>query len=190
MPPRLTRERFLSSSELGRIMDAARDRRHKHQPRDHAMIALLVGTGMRPREVLRVVRGDLKLSGDRPRVAVLRPETVTGVAAANELPLHPAVAAIVAKHCNQMDPGARLFPITSRQAERLFRYYCRTAGLAGRRTMFAVRHGIAWRLYERHRDLRVLQAVLGHRWLKTLHGYTHTAHTITLAEVAAAALEA
>ena len=47
---RLTRERYLTDAELAAFMAAVRDRRHVHQPRDHALFALLANTGIRPSE--------------------------------------------------------------------------------------------------------------------------------------------
>ena len=61
MQRRVTPDRFLSDAELAAFMDAVRTRRHKNQPRDHALFALLVNTGMRPSEARALRRRDVRL---------------------------------------------------------------------------------------------------------------------------------
>jgi integrase len=56
---RMNRERYLSDAELQRLIQVIRERHHVHQPRDHALFALLANTGIRPSEALALTRADV-----------------------------------------------------------------------------------------------------------------------------------
>ncbi len=170
---RLTRERYLTDAELAAFMAAVRDRRHVHQPRDHALFALLANTGIRPSEARAMVRADIHL-GRRPWVQLHRARLPARPDPTNELDIHAEVAAVLARYCSEMPPEAKLWPFTKRQSERLFHYYRRKAGLEPCYRIFTLRHTCGMRLWRHTRDLRVIQAMLGHRWLKATHAYIHT----------------
>jgi site-specific recombinase XerD len=178
---RLTRDRFLSDFELARFMAAVRTRQHKHQPRDHALFALLANTGIRPSEALALKRSDMHLAARPPWIRLARIRRRHGPHPVNELIVHSEVAAVVLKHLSQidLDPATPLFQMTKRQPPRLFRYYSNRAGIYPFK-VYALRHSAGLRIWRTTRDLRMIQAILGHVRLKAAMSYVHvTPETIT-----------
>jgi len=170
---RLTRERFMSDAELAAFMAVVRDRRHVHQPRDHALFALLANTGIRPSEARAMVRSDIHL-GRRPWIQLHRPTVPRRPAPTNELDIHPDVAAVLSRYCKDLPESTKLWAFTKRQSERLFHYYRAKAGLPRCYRIFTLRHTFGMRLWRYTHDLRIIQAMLGHKWLGPAHAYIHT----------------
>ena len=170
---RVTRERFLSDSELERFMAAVRERRHVHQPRDHALFALLANTGIRPSEAVALTRGDLNLDAKRPwiRVGRLKKKDVRKF---DELAIPARLAEILSGYVASplMLGNDRLFRITRRQIERLFHHYRRIAGLR-RVKLYILRHTAGTRIYRATRNIAIVQAVLGHEKPETSAIYAH-----------------
>ena len=160
---RMTRERFLSDLELEAFMRAVRERRHKHQPRDHAFFALLANTGIRPSEALALTRADVHL-GAEPWIRVTRLKKKKVQPEFDELPLAaPAAEALRALlECAVGSPADRVFVLGKRQAERSFHLYARIAGIGGHHWLYSLRHTAATRIYRATRDIHVVQAALGH----------------------------
>lgn len=171
---RLTRDRYLTDDELRRFMAAVRERRHVHQPRDHALFALLANTGIRPSEALALTRADLNLEGAEPWIALHRTAPRHAPDPTNELVIHAEVADVLRCFASELEAGARVFTITKRQAERLFHYYAGRAGLGSAFKLYALRHTAGMRIWRATKDARVLQAILGHRQISTTMAYAHT----------------
>lgn len=166
----------LEDADLAALINAARQRRHVNARRDHALLVLLGNVGMRPSEALQLAREDLKLEGDRPWIRIRRLKKRRERGVIDDLPLSPSVAhtlEVYLRRCVARRPGARLFSIGLRQAERLFRYYARRAGLSPRAHLYWLRHTAATRLYRWCHDLRIVQAQLGHARLETSSMYAH-----------------
>jgi len=161
---RMTRERFLSDAELAAFMAAVRERRHKHQPRDYAFFALLANTGIRPSEALALRRSDCHLRGERPWIRITRLKKKKITPEFDELQITPELAAMLLPHVESMgaDPGAAVFLMGKRQAERLFHHYSRLADLRPGRWLYSLRHTAATRIYLATRDIHIVQAILGH----------------------------
>ncbi len=70
------------------------------------------------------------------------------------------------------DPGQ---PITARQLDRACKAAAKAAGLDKRVSMHTLRHSFATHLLERKTDVRVIQALLGHKKLDTTARYTRVA---------------
>jgi integrase/recombinase XerD len=70
------------------------------------------------------------------------------------------------------DPGQ---PVTARQLDRACKAAAKTAGLDKRVSMHTLRHSFATHLLERKTDVRVIQALLGHKKLDTTARYTRVA---------------
>jgi integrase len=169
----MTRERYLSDDELERLMAAVRGRRHVNQPRDHAFFALLANTGLRPMEARQLIRSDLHLSGRRPWVRVKRVVRMHSPHPLERLFLNRRVAGLVARYADSLEPGAKLFPFSARQSARLFHWYSGKAGLSPHYRIYALRHTVGMRLYRHTKDVRLMQAVMGHGRLKSAMCYDH-----------------
>jgi len=178
MVHRMTRDRYLSDAELARFMGAVGSRRHKNQPRDHAFFALLSNTGIRPSEAqglsvrdVRKVQGKTCIMVDRAR----RPYSGHPV---TEIVLNAQVVTVLRRFMTQMPKGdcnRKLFPFTRRQSRRLFHYYRKLAGIAHPYRIYSLRHTVGMRLWRFTRDIRLIQALLGHQRMKATAAYVHVA---------------
>jgi integrase len=178
---RMTRERYLTDDELARFMRVVRERRHIHQPRDHALFALLANTGMRPAEVRALTRGDCHLEGPEPWVRVMRLKKKKHIPEFDDLPLSQSLAAVLQQHLDTStdDP---IFPIAPKPMRQLFHYYRNEAGLDPAR-LYALRHTAATRLYASTRNLGLVQSMLGHEKPDMTAIYIHVPHRV-LSELA------
>jgi integrase/recombinase XerC len=174
---RISRDRFLSDPELAAFMAAVRDRRHVNQPRDHALFALLANTGMRPSEALALRRRDVHVHARPPWIQIRRLKK-RNPGRVDELQITDALAAVVNTLLEEVASDDCLFTITRRQAERLFHYYCR--GIIKGRCLYALRHTAATRIYRATRDIKIVQAVLGHESADTSALYAHIPRSIML----------
>ncbi len=172
---RMTRERFLSDAELERFMAAVRERHHKHQPRDHALFALIANVGVAPREAMAFTRSDVHMHARPPWIRLHRPHKKHAAEPTNELIVNRQVASVVAKHLRSLpdEPTQRLFPFTKRQSERLFKYYCRLAGIGESYKLFSLRHTFGMKMWRHTKDLRLMQAIMGHVRLQATASYVH-----------------
>jgi integrase len=180
---RMTRERFLSDAELEAFMGAVRGRRHKHQPRDHALFALLANTGIRPGEALALTAGDVHIYGKPAWIRVTRLKKATPQIDDIEMTLE--LASIVRRHVEgaQIGHGRKLFQITRRQARRLFHRYASLAGIQRKTNLYILRHTAATRIYRATRDIKTVQALLGHEKPDTSAIYAHVSRA-ALSELA------
>lgn len=167
----LARDRFLSDPELSAFMAAVRERRHKHRPRDHAFFALLANTGIRPSEALALTRADVHVHAAPPWIRVHRLKRA-GSPRTDELQVTPAVAESMRTHLDAT-PAGPVFGMSRRQAQRLFHYYARRAGIRRPVRLYILRHTAATRLYAASRDIGLVQAALGHVSPDTTAIYAH-----------------
>lgn len=170
---RMSRDRFLSDDELERFLAAVRERRHVNRDRDYALFTLVVNTGIRPSEALSLRACDVHLRGRRPWLRLSRAKLKHRPDPTNELELNVQLAAAIRAHADTVRGQDRLWPFSKRQAERLFLYYATKAGLSGFH-LFSLRHTAGMRLYSGTRDVRLIQALMGHRRLKATNAYVHT----------------
>jgi site-specific recombinase XerD len=172
---RMTRERFLSDAELEAFMAAVRGRRHKHQPRDHALFALLANTGIRPSEAMALTIANVHVHARDPWIRLHRPHKQHAAEPTNELGINRKVASVLGKHLDMLtdDRQQKLFPFTKRQSERLFKRYCLLAGIGQTYRLYSLRHTVGMRLWRHTKDLRLMQAIMGHVRLQATASYVH-----------------
>lgn len=170
---RVTRDRYLDDAEVTRLMVAVRTRKHANQPRDYALLALLANTGIRPREARELTRADVHPHARPPWIHIRRAKVRAAADPLTKLPIHPKVAKVLARYVQGMRPSDKLFTFTKRQSFRIFHYYARKAGLPITHRIFSLRHGVGMRLWRHTRDLRVMQAIMGHVHLDATAGYVH-----------------
>jgi integrase len=172
---RMTRERFLSDAELEAFMAAVRGRRHKHQPRDHALFALLANTGIRPSEALSLTRNVVHVFTQPAWIRVVRLKKQKTAQEFDDIELTTELSAMLRRHIENapIEHGQRLFPMTRRQAQRLFHYYARLAGIVRKTHLYILRHTAATRIYRATRDIKTVQALLGHESADTSAIYAH-----------------
>ena len=185
MPKHLSRNTYLSDAELAAFMAAVRERRHVHQPRDHALFALLANTGIRPSEALALTRADCHLSGKQPWIKVSRLKKKRAAPVVDELQISPQLAEIVNGHLSGVAAGdeVRLFGISRRQLERLFHAYAHLGLIRRYHWLYSLRHTAATRIYRATRDISIVQAILGHETPDMSCLYAHVAKDL-LAEAA------
>jgi integrase/recombinase XerC len=170
----MTRERFLSDAELAAFMAAVRERRHKNQPRDYAFFALLANTGIRPSEARSLTTADVRVPARGGGwIRLNRPEKRHAPKPTNELALHDAVTSILREYCRTIQPGSPLFPFSKRQSARLFHFYSSKAGIPRTYRIYSLRHTAGMRLWRQTKDLRIIQAIMGHVRLKASTAYVH-----------------
>ena len=178
--PRRTRKlpRTLSTSEAERLVEAAQGVSPRAM-RDHALVELLYGGGLRISEALGLERGSIDLDD-----ALVR---VVGKGGKERIvPLgRPAVEAVrrylalgrphlERRHRSDLFLNARGGALTRAGAFLILRKLAEKAGLDPRRVHpHLLRHSFATHLLEGGADLRSVQEMLGHADLGTTELYTH-----------------
>lgn len=184
---KLERHKFLLEDEAKRLLQAARSRfcrtrkrRHIHAARDYALLAVGFNTGLRAIELTGIRIGDLRgvigpTRAERPaKVRVRRAKKREEVW--EELALPDTARTALVEHLGELGEkhaSDRVFPISVRQVERLFKYYLKAAGLDTSYSPHAMRHARGVMLYEKHRDLTIVKAALGHASIASTEQYLH-----------------
>ena len=170
---------ILAPADVGRLVNAAAGDKSQ-AVRDHAILELFYGCGLRVSEVatLRVIDvqfegGFVRCTGkgDKQRVVPL------GHCAADSIRRYLAkVRPIWAKKHPEVD---RLFlsqqgrGFTRQGLYKIIVHYAREAGLGGRVTPHTLRHCFASHLLANGAQLRAIQEMLGHASIATTQIYTH-----------------
>jgi integrase/recombinase XerD len=166
----------LSSEEVGRLLASATNIKHK------AVLSLAYATGLRASEVVSLKLTDI----DRERM-VIRVEQGKGKKDRYVM-LSPNLLELLrdwwraARKKGWMYPGQPwLFPsyrgrhTSARQLHRIVRLAAGRAGITKRVGVHTLRHSFATHLLEQKTDIRVIQALLGHKKLDTTALYTRVA---------------
>jgi len=193
--PKLPRRlpEVLSFEEVKRVLDAAAGAARRADGkrsealarralvlglRDHAMLEVLYGAGLRISELVALRMGDVYLEegfvrvlgkGDKERIVPL------GTPAINALRRYRDARGLLLKTAGQ----ARLFlnvrggPLSRMGAWKIIRAYVQAAGIEKHVTPHTFRHSFATHLLEGGADLRAVQEMLGHASITTTEIYTH-----------------
>jgi len=178
--------KFLTVDDAFRVMDAplANDGAGDDalRVRDHAMLELLYGTGVRVSELAGLRIGALDLAqrsarvrgkGDKERIVPLGPPALAALEsylAMRARLRHPKTGAQDPDAVFLTRRGAR---IGVRQVQHLVRRYGALGAGRGDLHPHALRHTCATHLLDAGADLRGIQELLGHASLSTTQRYTH-----------------
>lgn len=175
---KLKRDKYLTTDEFKRLLYSARTRPHMHAARDHAMLAVGGLAGLRAVELVGIRVGDLDRIEERP--AVVGVWTAKKRGSKYEDVAVPATAALaLLKYVRSLPaaerrPWSRVFPMTTRQANRIFRLYARKAGLSSKYTVHALRHFRGVQLYAETHDIVLVKEALRHDDIRSTQVYVHT----------------
>ena len=161
---------------------------HPNAARDYALLATAALTGLRGVELVGLRVGDLRgvigpTRDERPaRTKVLRAKRrdAAGLKGIPDEIVIPASARLALQDylkplpVEQKRPWSRVFPISVKRAQEVFKFYAARAGLNPAYSLHALRHTRGTMLYEQHRDLKLVQSALGHARLETTAIYMHT----------------
>jgi integrase/recombinase XerD len=168
----------LSEDEAGRMLEAAR------RPRDRAMLALLLGTGLRAAEIVKLQVGDLHIDADGDLILHVR----AGKGRKDRLvPVPRGAAAEIMRYLalrglevgDARDAGAVIFPsregdnrgMTTARLRQIVDELLRTAGISKALSPHSMRHTYAATLIRRGAPTPAVQKLLGHASLATTQKY-------------------
>jgi integrase/recombinase XerC len=167
--------RFIPEEELNRLLDGPWED-SPQAARDHAILELFYGTGMRLAELVSLERegcdlrqGTVRVLGKGRKERVL----VFGEKTRMALEAHLQVLRRMG-----VPPSGPLFPgrrarISRRTVQRIVQRHLGRMSRAGGHSPHALRHSFATHMLDRGADLRAIQELLGHTSLATTQIYTH-----------------
>ena len=169
----------LSPEEIKRILATATSLKAR------AMLTLAYGCGLRAGEVVRLRAGDIdseqriirivQSKGRKDRHVMLPAEVLELLR--QWWKVRPTEQdAGIAPDKRRLFPGRDEHrPLTTRQFSRLFKETAKAAGLRKTLSLHSLRHSFATHLLDNGKDIRVIQALLGHDKLETTARYTRVA---------------
>jgi integrase/recombinase XerD len=170
----------LSPEEVKRVLTMATSLKAR------AMLTLAYGCGLRAGEVVRLRSGNIDSEQKIIRIVqskgrkdrhVMLPAAVLKLLRQwwKARPTAHDDAGVTPEH-RWLFPGRRKHrPMTTRQLGRLFKEAAKAAALRKTVPLHSLRHSFATHLLERGRDIRVIQALLGHSKLETTARYVRVA---------------
>ena len=162
----------LSPDEVARLLAAAANVKYR------AALSLAYATGLRVSEVV-----SLKVTDIDSKRMVVRIEQGKG-SKDRYVMLSPYLLTLLRQWWKELEPEVWLFPsyqdrhMSARQLHRICQETAKRAGIKKRVSPHTLRHSFATHLLERGIDIRVIQAMLGHKKLDTTAHYTQVATDI------------
>lgn len=160
----------LSPEEVALLLHCVPNLKHR------LILSIAYGCGLRVSEIVRLKVVDI----DSLRM-VIRIEQGKG-RSDRYVMLAPDLLEMLRQWWRKTRPTGWLFPgrepgqpITTRQLDRICKKAAEAAGLGKRVSMHMLRHSFATHLLENKTDVRVIQALLGHKKLDTTSRYTRVA---------------
>ena len=185
----LTRDKYMSLDEVKRLRRSSEDQAladlakgRTSAVRSWAVIDFALSTGVRVSEIVQVKIGDLSLSRSEPQLTVLsgkggKPRVVT---LPQELRKHLREFIAWKKRVEEpTGPEDYLFvterggKFTTRALQLLFKRAAQRAGLPDYFSIHACRHTYGTYLYQKTKDLRLVQDQLGHSSPVVTQVYSH-----------------
>ena len=151
--------KFITYDELNKLLENAENYR------DKLIIKFLFYTGVRVSELIKIKTNDLIFEdgfvkvygkGGKERIVPIPKELL------NELK----------DYINKINTE-NIFPLSSRQVERIIKYIAKNAGISKKVTPHVLRHSLATTLLSKGVDIRYIQEILGHSSLNITQIYTH-----------------
>ncbi len=174
----------MTMAEQARLLRASG--RRTRDLRDHMLISLALGTGLRLAELLGLNVGDLSPDGRRIRRRVSLDPAITKNGQPGEVFLGPKLAAKLRRYLawkkrrgEGMNPEDALFAtirgtrLSKRRAQYAFKYWQEKAGFDRYFGFHSLRHTSVTNLYRATRDLLLTQRFARHSHLATTTTYTH-----------------
>jgi type 1 fimbriae regulatory protein FimB len=148
----------LSKPELLALLKAAKE----HSTRNWLMILLAYSHGLRASEVVAIKRDDIKeefFHVKRKKRSLVSRQS-----------LHRDANSLLDEHSGLLDfiasvrGNQRLFPVSTRQFQRIVKRHAEEAGLApNKRHPHMLKHTMGAEIYEKTKDLRLVRMRLGHK---------------------------
>ena len=169
-PARFSLPVVLSADEVRRLIAVV------SSPRDRALLETAYGAGLRLGEILRLKVSDI----DSERM-MIRVEQGKG-RKDRYVMLSPALLETLRRYWQAFKPRHWLFagiaqdkPLDPTAAQKMIFTARLKAGIEKKASFHTLRHSFATHLLERGTNVRVIQALLGHRSLHSTERYTHVA---------------
>jgi site-specific recombinase XerC len=165
--------RALSDDEAGRLLLALAAGVGLEAKRDHALFALMLGSGIRLGSALALETRDVDL--ERGELALRKTK--------GDCPVSVPLSRAVREHLRGYLKGRAEGPIftgrngramCARHAQRRLGIWCLRAGLGRAISPHALRHSFAIRIYRQTRDLLLVQAAMRHRSIASTCVYART----------------
>jgi len=151
--------KFITFDELNKLLENAENYR------DKLIIKFLFYTGVRVSELIKIKKNDIIFEegfvkvygkGGKERIVPIPKELL------NELK----------DYINKINTE-NIFPLSSRQVERIIKNTAKKAGISKKVTPHVLRHSLATTLLSKGVDIRFIQEILGHSSLNITQIYTH-----------------
>lgn len=147
----LNKNKYLLDPEFWSL-EKVIDKALKENPRDGLIMALALKTGARAQEILELTKGDIN--------AYEETLFIHGLKGSNdrEIPLEKRLFGYLVEHARDLKDHHRLFPLTYTRLRQIWIWYRPVP-----KKFHSLRHTFAIRLYQKTKDLRLVQVALGHR---------------------------
>jgi len=151
--------KFITYDELNKLLENAENYR------DKLIIKFLFYTGVRVSELIKIKKNDIIFEegfvkvygkGGKERIVPVPKELL------NELK----------DYINKINTE-NIFPLSSRQVERIIKNTAKKSGISKKVTPHVLRHSLATTLLSKGVDIRFIQEILGHSSLNITQIYTH-----------------
>jgi len=182
----LTPPRVLSEEEQEAILKVTGE--HAAGFRDHVIISVALGTGLREHEIAALTVGDILGAGGHVRTRITlktfkrsssRPAPQTVVPPPRLRAKLDKFIAWKRRRGQSLDTGAPLFvskkknPISTRAMRSMFRKWQLKAGVEFLHTFHGLRHSAITSVYRKGKDIKVAQVFARHKSPATTERYTH-----------------
>jgi len=165
--------RAMSDDEAGRLLLALSKGTGPEAKRDHALFALMLGSGIRLGSALGLEVGDVDLERGELQLRRTKGDVPTSVPMARSVRDHLRTY-IEGRAAGPLFPGRNGRAMCARHVQRRLALWCGRAGIGRHVNPHSLRHTFAIGLYRRTRDLLVVQAALRHRSIVSTTVYART----------------